>query len=453
MKQRQSYTCTACNKQYGKWVGCCSSCDAWDSIVESAAPAKNSKSSDVKRVAIVAPLYECGQCIAKDETRFASGIQEWDRVLGGGLVAGSFILLAGDPGIGKSTLLLQISAALSAVNKVLYISSEESVQQVALRAKRLSECGLDALLVAYCCNVYEIIETIRSIKPHVVIIDSLQNCQIDECFLTTHGNSIRNVAHLLLEVVKAEGCALIVTGHITKDGAVAGPKMLEHLVDVVLHLSGEDGGHVRLLRASKNRFGSTEEIGLFSMNGNGLIEQKNAQALLIEHYEPTIGSVLTCHTEGSRDFIIEIQVLTVPTQYGNPQRVITGIDHKQLILVCAVLERYLRIPLHSHDVFCKITGTMRVKSNAVSCALALAVLSSFIEKPLKKQAVIIGELGLTGDISLSSCSRMPFNLLLKHGINYIACPQSQNKLSENENNDVKICPINSVYDIRSLLMA
>ena len=446
--KKSSFECRECGKNYLKWLGCCTSCNAWESIVE--VVIENSVETYSQHI----PVYEVSDIwnVQDHSVVYETGISEWDRVLGKGLVKGSFILLTGEPGVGKSTLLLQVVHALAKKQKVLYVSSEESIAQVMNRIKRLSSDWSDTLLLAYSTHTGEIIETIIKQCPEIVIIDSLQNCSLDGEFLTIASSAVRIVAHQFLTVAKEKNITLIVTGHITKDGAVAGPKMLEHIVDVVLHIYADENSTLRVLRASKNRFGSTEEAGFFIMQEHGMIEQKDEAGVVLESYQPRIGSALTTVTEGSRTFIIEVQALTVPVKYGNPQRVITGIDHKQLILICAVLERYVRMPLHSHDIFCKVSGGFKVKNNIVHAALAAAIMSSFLEKPLKEVYLLLGEIGLTAAVTMPSNNFISLALLKKYGLKTLVSPVINDDIFEKERlkHDISHVSLTSAHAILSL---
>ncbi len=335
-------------------------------------------------------------------TRYSSGISEWDRVMGeGGLVPGAFLIITGDPGIGKSTLLLQVAAGLARTHSVLYFSSEESGAQLKQRALRLALTPTQTLRFSDCADLSIIIATVTTEKPAIVIIDSIQNCVIQDEDRQAIPGSINHLKHagfMLMNLAKKEGITVIITGHITKDGHMAGPKLLEHIVDGVFYLQGEDRWHVRILRAVKNRFGTIDEIGFFEMAPTGLQSVQNINAHLLSQATYAPGSALTCSLEGTRPLLLELQALCIPTKFSMPQRIVTGVDPKRVALIAAILEKYLHIEFSSVDIFFKVSGGCSIKESASDLAIALALLSSFFKIPLPEKSLALGEISLTGHI-------------------------------------------------------
>jgi DNA repair protein RadA/Sms len=327
-----------------------------------------------------------------------TGIKEWDRVTGGGIVPGSFSILTGDPGIGKSTLLLHIAQQLAQSYTVFYFSSEESLEQVKSRAERL-HIKAQNLHFSDDPNLENLLATCITQKPHVVIIDSIQNCYLPESpSLSGSVGQLKESAFKLMRMAKEHTIAVVASGHITKEGVMAGPKTLEHLVDAVFYLQGEDRWQTRVLRSVKNRFGTVCELGFFSMEEQGLKEMSNINEHLLEELTCSPGSVLISFIEGSRPLLIELQALALQSKYGIPQRVVSGIDHTQVVLIAAILEKYLHLKFSTHDIFFKISGSFKIKSASADLGIALALLSSYFQKPLPEKSLALGEVSLTGQI-------------------------------------------------------
>lgn len=446
MKESTVFICKNCEKQYLKWSGYCSSCNEFDSIIEKIKT--NQKEIKKSNLLINNPPVNISSIkIENEKIRLKTNILEFDRVLGGGIVDNSVILISGMPGIGKSTLLMKVCEAISKKSTVLYITSEESISQIKLRANRLNIKDNENFYLVQETDFESICSCIEIIKPNLVILDSLQNMTFETSFLTNHIGKIKEAMHGLINHSRNNGYSLITTGHVTKDGTIAGPKSLEHLVDVVLYFEGEENSNNRILQTTKNRFGATDEIGFFIMTDKGIEENTNPQKCLIEHSKPTIGASLTWFTEGTRPFIIEIQALLNQTKNTNPQRVINGIDHKQLILVCAVLEKYLRMPLYEFDIFCKVSGNLKVKNSNTDLALAAAIMSSYLNKPLKNMILFSGEIGLSGNIN--SKLSIPKNLSFEqYGIEIIVSAESN---IENNKNNIKEYTLKSIYHLYDLL--
>jgi DNA repair protein RadA/Sms len=446
MKESTVFICKNCEKQYLKWSGYCSSCNEFDSIIEKIKT--NQKEIKKSNLLINNPPVNISSIkIENEKIRLKTNILEFDRVLGGGIVDNSVILISGMPGIGKSTLLMKVCEAISKKFTVLYVTSEESISQIKLRANRLNIKDNENFYLVQETDFESICSCIEIIKPNLVILDSLQNMTFETSFLTNHIGKIKEAMHGLINHSRNNGYSLITTGHVTKDGTIAGPKSLEHLVDVVLYFEGEENSNNRILQTTKNRFGATDEIGFFIMTDKGIEENTNPQKCLIEHSKPTIGASLTWFTEGTRPFIIEIQALLNQTKNTNPQRVINGIDHKQLILVCAVLEKYLRMPLYEFDIFCKVSGNLKVKNSNTDLALAAAIMSSYLNKPLKNMILFSGEIGLSGNIN--SKLSIPKNLSFEqYGIEIIVSAESN---IENNKNNIKEYTLKSIYHLYDLL--
>jgi len=334
------------------------------------------------------------------QQRMLSGIQEWDRVMGGGIIPSSLLVLTGDPGIGKSTLLLQVCNQLAQNYTVFYFSTEESLQQVKLRAERLG-CLNERLFFSDSADLATIIATASATthKPDILIIDSIQNCYISGSqTLPGSVGQLRESTFQLMRLAKEQNITIILTGHITKEGVIAGPKTLEHMVDAVFYLQGEDRWQTRVLRAVKNRFGTINELGFFEMHEQGMQEVANINEHLLSEISHSPGSVLVSVMEGSRPLLLELQALTIESKLAMPQRVISGIDHKQVMLIAAILQKYLHIKLNMHDIFFKISGGFKVKSSAIDLGIALALLSSYFQQPLPEKSIALGEISLTGQI-------------------------------------------------------
>ena len=396
------FVCQSCGEAFLRWEGQCRACGGWNSLVEtvvraSTRPARLARVGDATISGRVA-LADIGE---SDVPRLATGIGELDRVLGGGLVPGSLILVGGEPGIGKSTLLLQAAAGLG--RPVLYATGEESAAQVRLRAGRLDLLDAPAgtaIEVLAEHDVGAIVEAGRAMRPALVVVDSIQTATVDELDGAAGSvGQVREATVRLMEFAKGEGIAVVLVGHVTKDGSIAGPKTMEHLVDAVVSLEGERYASLRLVRAAKNRFGSTDEVGVFEMAGSGLLEVADpARAFLAEHSEPAPGSVVAPTMEGSRPLLVEVQALVAPAGYGNPARKASGIDPNRLGLLVAVLGRRAGIGLGSHDVYANLAGGLSVGEPGLDLPLALALASSLRDRPLPLRTVAIGEVGLLGEL-------------------------------------------------------
>ena len=392
-KQKTIFSCTNCSCRVPKWLGCCPECKEWNSFTEI-----TTSQSQTKHTKSISQLVKLDNIDTKNVSRMQTGIQEWDRVVGNGITPGSLTILTGDPGIGKSTLLLQIANKLSKNYHVIYFSTEESLQQIKQRADRLN-CTNGQLFFSDRAELATIIATAEQHKPDLVIIDSIQNCYLRGA-QTQQGSAsqLREATFRLMRLAKEQGVTVILTGHITKEGFIAGPKTLEHIVDAVFYLQGEDHWQTRVLRAVKNRFGTCNEIGFFTMNATGLQEVPNINEHLLSELSHSPGSALVSVMEGSRPLLLELQSLTIASKLVMPQRVISGLDHKQVVLIAAILEKQVKIKLSTHDIFFKISGGFKTKSSATDLGIALALLSSYFQQPLPEKSLALGEISLTGHI-------------------------------------------------------
>jgi DNA repair protein RadA/Sms len=405
-RPQSRFVCQTCGEAFLRWDGQCRSCGSWNSLVETVVrePAKRARTSHSvvgSSGSVPAPLREIGDA---DLPRSPVGMSEVDRVLGGGLVPGSLVLVGGEPGVGKSTLLLQAAAGIAAGGgSVLYATGEESAGQVRLRASRLGlldgPAGERVSVVAE-SDVGRVAELARQARPDLVVVDSIQTATVEELDGAAGSvGQVRESALRLMDLAKGEGIAVVLVGHVTKEGSIAGPKTLEHLVDAVLNLEGERYAALRLLRATKNRFGSTDEVGVFEMREPGLVEVTDpGRAFLVEHDGPAPGSVVAPTLEGSRPLLVEVQALVSATGYGNPVRRASGIDPNRLALLVAVLGRRAGLSLGSHDVYANLAGGLAVAEPGLDLPVALALASSLRDRPITTGTVAIGEVGLLGEL-------------------------------------------------------
>ena len=395
-KSKTIYSCTECGGQTLKWQGQCPHCQAWNTLVETIAEKSVSRFSPVSEIGQVQNLSTIE---AREEPRYPTGIEELDRVLGGGMVQGGVVLLGGDPGIGKSTLLLQALSFMSAQHSVLYVSGEESAQQVALRAKRLA---LDVQSVDLYAEIQ--LEKIQAVlaerKPSVAVIDSIQTVY-SEALQSAPGSvaQVRECAAQLTRLAKSSGTCIILVGHVTKEGALAGPRVLEHMVDTVLYFEGDMHSSFRMVRAFKNRFGAVNELGVFSMSEKGLREVKNPSALFLSHHDTQVpGSCIMVTQEGTRPLLVEIQALVDEARSPSPRRLCVGLEQNRLAMLLAVLHRHAGIPCYDQDVFVNAVGGVKITEPGADLAVLLAVVSSLKNKPLAEKMIVIGEVGLAGEI-------------------------------------------------------
>lgn len=419
-KPRTLFVCAACGASAPQWQGQCPVCGEWNSLEAAAAPARRARRSSAAR----GPAADLRALLTPElEQRTCTGLGELDRVLGGGLVAGSVTLLGGDPGIGKSTLLLQAAAAIAAEHAVLYASGEESLQQVGLRARRL---GLDAARVRLLAEttVERIIEEAGSVHARAVVVDSIQTMACEASDAAPGAVSqLREATASLIRFAKSSGTAVLLIGHVTKEGAIAGPRVLEHMVDAVLYFESDSGSRYRVVRAVKNRFGAASEIGVFAMTDAGLKEVRNPSAIFLSrHEQPASGSIVTVAREGTRQLLVEVQVLVDATALTNPRRVAVGLDHNRLALLLAVLHRHSGIAMHGHDVFANVVGGVHIGETAADLPALLAAVSSLRDAPLPQDLVAFGEIGLAGEIRPVPYGEERLREAAKHGFRRAIVP-------------------------------
>ena len=439
MKQKTMFYCTECGNETPKWAGKCPACGAWNTIVEQ--PARIGGKEQRKSGHPLQPLrrpHPVTELQGSEELRFPTGMGELDRVLGGGAVQGSLVLVGGAPGIGKSTLMLQICSKLCETSKVLYVSGEESEHQLKLRAQRL-KVESDCLFVLSETNLGEILELVAEEKPDVLIVDSIQTLYNDA--LESPAGSVSQVKDCtmsLMQMAKGQGVTVFVIGHVNKEGAIAGPQVLEHMVDCVLYFEGERQMAYRILRAAKNRFGATNEIGVFEMADAGLTEVPNpSEALLAGRPTDAPGTCVTCVMEGVRPVLAEVQALVVPSSLGNPRRVSNGVDYNRAMLLLAVLEKRGGLMLSGCDAYVNVIGGLSLEEPAADLAAMIAFASSFRDRPVPSDLAAIGEIGLTGELRAVSALGQRLSEVRRLGFTKCLIPKRvQGKLSVPEGLDV-----------------
>jgi DNA repair protein RadA/Sms len=396
-KTRTVYICQQCGRESLKWLGRCPHCRQWNSLVETAV------SGQATSTGAASPPQEMARISMAETERLKMPLDEFNRVLGGGLIPGSLVLLGGEPGIGKSTLLLQLSALATAERAVVYVSGEETPRQIKLRAERLGLTGEGLFLLAE-TDLDAILGQIESLKPGLVVVDSIQTVYVPDLEAAPGSISqVRQCPLRLMQWAKAASVPVLISGHVTKDGAIAGPRVLEHIVDAVLYLEGEAFSAYRLLRGTKNRFGSTNEVGIFEMKKEGLVEVVNpSRVFLSQRPEEAVGSAVAPTLEGSRPLLVEIQALTNATSFGLPRRTANGVDFNRLVMIAAVLTKRLGLKLGNQDIIVNATGGIKIYEPAADLAIALAVASSFRDVPVKQSLAAIGEIGLSGELRVVS---------------------------------------------------
>ncbi len=426
-KNKTVFVCNECGYESPKWMGKCPACNAWNSFFEEKVVSSSSSNSGKKKE--VSKPIELNKIEGKNEAKISTGFNELDRVLGGGLVNGSLILLGGEPGIGKSTLILQICNKIKTDGKVLYISGEESGEQIKLRADRLGVKN-DNLLFLSETNIENIEENILSINPKLVIIDSIQTMYSED--ITSAAGSVSQVREITAKIMrtcKENGVTTILIGHVTKDGNIAGPRVLEHMVDTVLYLEGERYFSYRMLRGVKNRFGSTNEIGMFEMEAEGLVEITDPSKVLISEREDNpAGSVVIASMEGTRPLLVEFQALTTPTVYGLPRRTANGIDYNRLAVLIAVLEKKVGLNLGNQDVYLNVVSGLKINEPAIDLGIIAATVSSFKNLPIDTGTVVLGEVGLTGEIRSVNLIDKRLKEAEKLGFKKCIIPETNRKL-------------------------
>ena len=438
------FECSECGHETIRWMGKCPECSEWNSFTEK--PNIDVKIGRTSSTVEPVGLVRLSSVSDKPKGRMLSGIGEWDRVMGGGLVHGSFVIITGDPGIGKSTLLLQVAGNLSKNNEALYFSSEESLEQVKQRAKRLGRDN-DNILFSDQGNIESIIAAAEKHKPSLIVIDSIQNCFVSGSrAIPGTISQLRESAFLLMRLAKENSITVIVTAHVTKEGNIAGPRTLEHIADAVFYLQGEDRWQMRLLRSVKNRFGPINEIGFFELDGTGLHEVSDINKLFISETTSSPGATLISTLEGSRPLILELQALTIPSRYGVPQRVITGVDHKRVVLIAAILEKYLSIKLSEHDIFFKVSGGFKIKESSSDLGIALALLSSYLQKSLPPKTITLGEVALTGRIKPINYAEIHAKEARKFGLETVVVASGQSFTTKFK----RVLSMKNVYELLSI---
>ncbi len=449
-KNKTVFFCKECGYESPKWLGQCPGCQSWDCFVEEpVAPKTASKSGTVVRGRKAEPVA-LSKIDMHEDARTKTDIEEFDRVLGGGIVKASLVLVGGDPGIGKSTLLLQVCRVLASKDmNVLYISGEESLRQIKMRADRLGGFSKDMHLLAE-TSLDSIEETINEMKPDVVVIDSIQT-MFREDISSSPGSvsQVRETTGALLRIGKSLGITIFIVGHVTKEGVVAGPRVLEHMVDTVLYFEGDNSSSYRVLRAVKNRFGSTNEVGVFEMRSEGLKEVRNPSEYMLQGHpvgEP--GSVIAASVEGTRPILLEVQALVCKTAFNMPRRTANGADYNRVNLLLAVLEKRLGIQLGFCDAYINVAGGMRVGEPAIDLAIVMAILSSHKSRPLPENSIVFGEVGLTGEVRGVSLAEARVNEAINLGYETVILPAVNAKTIKTDR--IKLIPIGHVSELGKL---
>lgn len=442
-KTKVRYVCSSCGYESLKWLGRCPDCSEWNTLVEEVTEISrsNKRSPNTKPYTI----FKLNEITSTEAERIKTNINEFDRVLGGGLMPGSIVLIGGDPGIGKSTLVMQAAAQIK--DKVLYVTGEESGKQIKLRASRLNISSDNFHILAE-TNLDNIKSAIRETDAAVIIVDSIQTVYSPDMDNTPGTvTQIRECTSELMEIAKSSQQVVIIIGHVTKEGVIAGPKVLEHIVDTVLQFEGERHHSYRVLRAQKNRFGSTNEIGIFEMHDTGLTEVKNpSEIFLSQRDKNTTGSVVTSSIEGTRPILLEVQALVTPSSYGNPQRVATGFDYRRLSILLAVLEKRAGLRLSAANVFLNMAGGVRIEEPAVDLAVCCSIASSLMDKPINSSYVMIGEVGLGGEVRTVSHIDKRIQEAEKLGFECAFIPQNNLKTIRTKN-EIKIAGVRNIAEV------
>lgn len=426
-KRKVTFLCQECGYESPKWMGKCPACNQWNTLVEEIeSSSKGGKHAFNRGLGNSSKPEKINKIVSEKEPRMTTKMQEFNRVLGGGIVPGSLILIGGDPGIGKSTLLLQISNQLAEKDlSVLYISGEESIRQTKLRGDRLGATA-DSLYVLAETNLEDITHQIEHIKPSFVVVDSIQTVFRDEVSSAPGSVSqVRECTSELMRIAKTHGIPIVIVGHVTKEGSIAGPRLLEHMVDAVLYFEGERHHTFRILRGVKNRFGSTNEMGVFEMKEVGLREVLNpSEIFLEERSQGAAGSTVVASMEGTRPVLVEIQALISPTSFGNPRRMATGVDTNRIPLLMAVLEKRVGLMLQNQDAYIKVAGGVKLDEPAIDLAVIVSIASSFRDQPTNPEDIFIGEVGLTGEIRRVSRIEQRVQEAAKLGFKRVICPEN-----------------------------
>ncbi len=453
MKPKTLYRCQACGASFPKWAGQCAECQAWNTVQEeramTSAAARNQTYTGYAAAA-TGKMTRISEVEIAEQERMTTALSELDRVLGGGLVPGSVVLIGGDPGIGKSTLLLQTLTHMSLSVRALYVTGEESLQQVTMRAKRLDLPDQDLNLLAE-TQIENILQIAQTEKPHVMVIDSIQTI-FTEMMQSAPGSvgQVRESAAQLVRFAKQTQTAIFLVGHVTKEGNLAGPRVLEHMVDAVLYFEGEKDSRFRVIRAIKNRFGAVNELGVFAMTEKGLRLVNNPSALFLSRYDqPVSGSIVMVTWEGSRPLLVEVQALVDDTHAPNPRRVTAGLEQNRLAILLAVLHRHGQIITYNQDVFINVVGGVRLTETAADLALLFAVYSSLRNKPLPTDLVVFGEVGLAGEIRPVQSGQERLREAMKHGFKRAIIPKAN--LPKEPLPDVQAVGVSNVSDALNVL--
>jgi len=448
-KLKSIYVCSKCGYESSKWYGKCPGCNEWNTMNEEMPTAVEKKGRTAGRVSSTAiHALKLSDVTGDAEKRISTGIKEFDRVLGGGIVMGSLVLISGDPGIGKSTILLQACEYLGINKRILYVSGEESAAQIKLRANRL-HVFTDNLLILSQTDAGTIVESIKSEKPDVVIIDSIQTMTYDECNSSAGSvTQVRECTNIFMHTAKSYGIPILVVGHVNKDGAIAGPNVLEHIVDTVLYFEGERNYSYRILRGVKNRFGSTNEIGVFEMMQDGLKEVENPSLLMLSgRPKNTSGTCVACVMEGSRPILAEVQGLVTATGFGTPRRMSTGFDYNRMAMLLAVLEKRAGYYFNNMDAYINVVGGLRLDEPSADLTVAMALVSSLKDMPVNENVIAFGEIGLAGEIrAVSSCEQ---RIAEAHRLGFNRCIipfHNYKSLSRNLKVNVDIVPVRTIRD-------
>ena len=451
-KQKTVFVCNDCGFETPKWVGQCPGCGSWNTMEEHLTAAKAQKTGVSGTIAKIGEAKPLSEISSSDEQRYITGITELDRVLGGGIVKGSVVLLAGDPGIGKSTILLQVCRAVNDKLNVLYVAGEESPSQIKLRAARLSLEGENVKIVSD-TDTESVCEYIKSQKPDLVMIDSIQTMQISE-IASSAGSlvQVRESTNMLLRTGKALDIPVLIVGHVNKGGDIAGPKVLEHIVDTVLYFEGERNQSYRVLRAIKNRFGSTNEIGVFEMTDKGLVVVENPSAMLLSGRVSNVsGGCITCVMEGTRPILAEIQGLVTTTGFGNPRRMSNGYDFGRLNMLLAVLEKRLGLYFSNLDTYLNVVGGLRLDEPAADLAVCMSLVSGLRDVPIDENLIAFGEVGLSGEVRAVPRAPSRIKEAASLGFTTIVCPKSSVKSLSGIPKGVEIIPVRNLKEAVGLI--
>lgn len=423
-KPKSQYICQSCGAAYPKWMGQCLDCQGWNTLVEERVEKASVKGMGGYTGTESLEWVSLSEVSIREYTRIPLGMEELDRVMGGGLVPGSVTLIGGDPGIGKSSLLLQVFANLSHAHPVLYVSGEESLDQIALRAKRMGLATKDFHLLTN-TGVHAIIESVKKNKPKMVVIDSIQTMQVEELSGAPGGvTQVRESAALLTRMAKQLNVSVFLVGHVTKSGEVAGPRVLEHIVDTVMYLEGQQDGRYRILRALKNRFGPVNELGIFAMTDKGMKEVKNPSAIFLSRESILPGSAVVNIWEGTRPLLLEVQALVDENHFGAPKRLSIGYDLNRLNMLLAILHKHGGVQVGNQDVFINVVGGVKITETSADLGMVLAILSSFKNKVLPQELVIFGEMGLSGEVRPVPYGQERLAEAAKHGFKQALVPKA-----------------------------